>query len=205
MTSCAPASSAPPDFSSFGIIVSQSERIASYCLAAKYLGVYFPAGAAAFSLCTIWCASSAASSGITCSAEPPAAPSASVFNTSLREIPCVAIFPPLVSVFLCALQVCVALLFSSQLQSSFSRFIQQIFRSPPGKRHDRERRIFVRVRHQRRSIGHENVFHIMRLAISIEHARFWFGAHARGADFVNDFPSRQNPKRIRAVNARFRL
>src|SRR6266568_9640761 len=91
INSGAPASSAPADFSSLGIIASQSDRIASYCLAAKYFGVYLPAGAAAFSLCTIWWASSAASSGITCRTEPPATPTAKVLSTSLREIPCVVI------------------------------------------------------------------------------------------------------------------
>src|SRR6266403_5028810 len=86
MNSGAPASTAPPDFSSLGIIVSHSEMSVAYCGAVKYLGVYFPAGVAAFSLCTIWWTYSAAAAGITCSTELLAAPKAKVRRMSRREM-----------------------------------------------------------------------------------------------------------------------
>src|SRR6267142_2775115 len=86
MNSGAPASTAPPDFSSLGIIVSQSTMSVAYCAAEKYFGVYFPAGAAAFSLWTIWWTYSAAAAGITCSSELLAAPKARVRRISRREM-----------------------------------------------------------------------------------------------------------------------
>src|SRR6267142_2380012 len=86
MNSGAPASTAPPDFSSLGIIVSQSAISVAYFGAGKNLGVYFPAGAAAFSLCTIWWTYSAAAAGITCSTELLAAPKARVRRMSRREM-----------------------------------------------------------------------------------------------------------------------
>src|SRR5260370_7888830 len=72
----------PADFSFFGMMASHRNVTAAYCEAEKYLGAYFPAGATAFSLCNIWWMYSAASAGMTCSTEPPAAPRASVLNMS---------------------------------------------------------------------------------------------------------------------------
>ena len=46
------------------------------------------------------------------------------------------------------------------------------------------------LRHQRRAVRNENIFHVVRLAISVQHAGFRIGAHARGADFVNNFSAR---------------
>src|SRR6266481_3034644 len=86
MNSGAPASTAPPDFSSLGIMVSHKKMSAAYCAAVKYFGVYAPAGAAAFSLRTIWCTYSAASAGMICSTEPAAAPKASVRRMSRRDM-----------------------------------------------------------------------------------------------------------------------
>src|SRR5437764_14772740 len=82
MNSGAPASTAPPDFSSLGMMASHRNVTDAYCEAEKYLGADFPAGAAAFSLCTIWWVYSAASAGMTCSTQPPAAPRASALNRS---------------------------------------------------------------------------------------------------------------------------
>src|SRR6266478_561728 len=56
-----------------------------YCEAEKYFGVYAPAGAAAFSLCTIWWTYSAASAGIICRTEP-AAVTARVRRMSRRDM-----------------------------------------------------------------------------------------------------------------------
>src|SRR5258708_1358607 len=57
-------------------MASQRNISVAYCAVEKYFGVYAPAGAAAFSLCTIWWTYSAASAGIICSREPAAAPKA---------------------------------------------------------------------------------------------------------------------------------
>src|SRR5437867_10964584 len=70
MNSGAPASTAPPDFSSLGMMVSHRNVSVAHCDAEKYFGVYAPAGAAAFSLCTIWWTYSAASAGMTFRSEP---------------------------------------------------------------------------------------------------------------------------------------
>src|SRR5713226_9751876 len=86
MNSGAPASTAPPDLSSLGIIASQSRMSVAYCGAEKNFGVYFPAGAVAFSLWTIWWMYSAAAAGMTCSTELLAAPKARVRRTSRRLI-----------------------------------------------------------------------------------------------------------------------
>src|SRR5258708_15182704 len=86
MNSGAPASTAPPDFSSLGMMESHRNRSVAYCATEKYFGVYAPAGAAAFSLCTIWWTYSAASAGITCSTEPAAAPKARVRRMSRRGV-----------------------------------------------------------------------------------------------------------------------
>src|SRR5260370_38528805 len=66
MNSGAPASTAPPDLSSLGMMASHRKSSVAYCAAEKYFGVYAPAGAAAFSFCTIWWTYSAASAGIDC-------------------------------------------------------------------------------------------------------------------------------------------
>src|SRR5450631_3015948 len=112
MNSGAPASMAPPDFSSLGMMVSQSEVSVSYWWGEKYLGVYFPEAAAAFSLCTAWWAYSAACAGMSCKTEPPAAVMASVFRMSRLLIPTV------------------------MLDIAFFRFVEEILGSAPGKSHD---------------------------------------------------------------------
>src|SRR5215813_2027289 len=185
MNSGAPASTAPPDLSSLGMMVSQSEVSVSYCLAVKYLGAYFPAGAAAFSLRTAWCAISAACSGITCSTEPPAAPIASVLSTSRLEIPSVLTGSPL---------------FAS-LQAALLGLFEQVVRGAPGQRHDGQRGIFVGIGNERRPIGDEDVLDVVRLTVAVEHAGFRIGAHARRADFVNDLSAGQNSKGIRTVDS----
>src|SRR6266850_2908666 len=86
------------------------------------------------------------------------------------------------------------------LEVAFLGFVEQIVGGAPGERHDRQRWIFVRISHQRRAIGEKQIFHVVRLAVSVEHGGFRVGAHSRGAYFVNDFPAFLNSIRIRAVN-----
>ena len=136
INSGAPASTAPPDFSSLGMIVSQSDsRSFRTVSAVKYFGAYFPAGAAAFSLCTIWCASSAASSGITCSTDRRPRPSPASSAHLVAKFP----VSPL-SLLRFSPQAVAVLQVALSCASS-----EQIFRSAPGKRHDRQRRIFIRI------------------------------------------------------------
>src|SRR5260370_30778072 len=187
-------------------MLSQSDEIISYCFAVKYFGVYFPAAAAAFSLCTIWCASSAASNGIICSPPPPATPSAKVLRTSRRVIPSVVISCSSLSPRTSALSASSRFLFSFNLpfsiflQASVFRLFEQIFRSAPGKCHDGQSWIFVWIRNQRRAIRNEYVFHVMRLAVSVQHAGFRIGSHPRGANFMNNLSAWQNSERILPVN-----
>src|SRR5947208_16885344 len=72
MSSGAPASPATHDYASLGMMVSHKNVSVAYCDAEKYFGVYAPAGAAAFSLCTIWWTYSAASAGMTFRTDPAA-------------------------------------------------------------------------------------------------------------------------------------
>src|SRR5258706_15707454 len=220
MNSGAPAATAPPDFSSLGMMASHRKSSVAYCGAEKYLGAYFPAGAAAFSLCTIWWTYSAASAGITCSTDPPTAPTASVLNMSRLLILSFAMVglttsrrgfnteftgdtekkrtgragqaPPL--------QVCGNAIVSGILEVALLCFLQQIFGGAPGERHDRERRILIRIGDQRPAIGDKQILHAVRLAEAIEHGGFRIGAHARGAHLVNNLAAFLNPEGILAVD-----
>src|SRR5712692_387952 len=93
----------------------------------------------------------------------------------------------------------------SMSEVAFLGFVEKIVGSAPGKRHDRERGILVRVGDQRRAIGNKQIFHFVGLAVAVEHGSFRVGAHARGADFVNDFSARLNSERIVAADRRLRL
>src|SRR6266699_145665 len=93
MNSGARAATAPPDFSSLGMMASHRNGSVSYCGAENYFSVYAHAGAAAFSLCTIWWTYSAASAGITRRTEP-AAVTARVRRMSRRLMDSLAICVP---------------------------------------------------------------------------------------------------------------
>src|SRR5258707_9683099 len=84
MNSGAPAATAGGDFWFWGIMEAQRGIGVGYWGVEEYFGVYGGAGAAAFSLCTIWWTYSAASAGIICSTEPAAAPKARVRRMSRR-------------------------------------------------------------------------------------------------------------------------
>src|ERR1700690_4133932 len=85
MNSGAPASMAPPQSASAGMMVWQSACSVLYWFGGKNFGGYAPLGAAAFSASTILCACSAASAGMTRSTEPANAPMVSDFKTSRRD------------------------------------------------------------------------------------------------------------------------
>src|SRR5256885_13429344 len=117
-------------------MVSHSALRILYLCVRKNFGVYPPA-ADAFSACTMLCAYSAACMGITRRTEPAIAPIPSVLSTSRREI-------DLVMRSLC-------------LQIPLFCLLEQIIRGPPPKRHNPERRIFVRIGDKRRRISHEQI------------------------------------------------
>src|SRR6476660_5332206 len=74
----------------------------------------------------------------------------------------------------------------SMSEISLLGFVQKVVGGAPGERHDRQGRILIRIRHQRRAIGDEQVLHVVCLAVSVEHGGFRVSAHARGAYFMNN-------------------
>src|SRR5581483_5764988 len=88
MNSGAPASIAPPDLPSGGMMAWQSACKVLYWCAEKNFGLYAPLGAVAFSACTILWAISAACAGITASTDPVIIPTVSDLRTSRRETDC---------------------------------------------------------------------------------------------------------------------
>src|SRR5713101_214943 len=159
MNSGAPASTAPADFSSLGMMLSQSAVRAANCGAEKYFGVYFPAGAADFSLRTIWWTKAAACAGMISKTEPPAAPRARVRRMSRRVMDAFAIVRLLLvrdhssyqdgaieKRFLASLKMTgTNRALRSMSEIPFLGFVEKIVASAPGERHDRERGILVRV------------------------------------------------------------
>src|SRR5947209_2394952 len=78
-----------------------------------------------------------------------------------------------------------------------------MFRRAPGERHNRKRRILVWIGDEGSAVGDEKIFYVVGLAISIEYGSFWIGAHACGADFVNDFSAGLNAEGIRTIDLGF--
>src|SRR6184192_1183114 len=97
---------------------------------------------------------------MTCKTEP-AAPTARVRRMSRREMDWFAM-----------------------LNVALSGFVEEVFRSAPGERHDGERGILVRIGDERSAIGDKKIFYVVSLAKAVENGSFGIGTHARGADFV---------------------
>src|SRR5438105_1625347 len=91
MNSGAPASIAPAESVSGGMITSHRARSVLYCSGEKNFGAYVPAGVVAFSAAIVLWAYSAASKGIVRSTEPAMAPMANDFRMSRRDMDLVAI------------------------------------------------------------------------------------------------------------------
>src|SRR5882724_5037771 len=123
----------------------------------------------------MWFAYSAAWAGITRSTEVAATPIPNDFRMSRREI-LLAIHPPVRKNY----QYPITTL-QNLLQVSLLRFIHQVIRSSPRQRHDRQRRILVRITHERRGIGDEDILYVMRLAIAIQGRRFGVVSHPHAA------------------------
>src|SRR5208282_2201211 len=97
-----------------------------------------------------------------CNTEPAAAPAARFFSTSRREMPRMVSSPDFLTPrFLPST-------LHSSLKTPLLRFAQQILRSAPGERHDRQCRILVRIGDQRRAIGNKQILDVVRLAIAIQ-------------------------------------
>src|SRR5262245_63054934 len=111
---------------------------------------------------------SAASAGMTCKTEP-AAPTARVRRMSRREMDSFDI-----------------------LNVALSGFVEEVFGSAPGERHDRKRGVLVRIGHKRGAIGDEKIFYLVSLAKAVENGSFCVCTHARGDNCENDLHTRRN-------------
>src|SRR5215469_13033256 len=108
------------------------------------------------------CAYSAASRGITRRTDPAAAVMESDLRMSRRE----------------------KVISGSQIP--LLRFVQQIIAGAPGKRHDRERRVLVRVSDEACAIGDEQILYVMRLAESVQGGGLRTLAHPCGSNLMDD-------------------
>src|SRR5258706_10933361 len=130
--------------------------------AVKYLGVYSPL-APAFTCATVSCTCCAASSETEAVTPMPSWRSASRRERS-----------PIGS------------------DIAFFHLLAEILGRAPRQCHDAERYVFVGIAQKRRGIGHEKVFHFVRLAVAVEHRRLRIVTHANRAGFVDDFPADRN-------------
>src|SRR3954465_2913588 len=75
---------------------------------------------------------------------------------------------------------------SDILECSFLHLARDVVRRAPGEREDRPRRILVRLRHEWRAVGDEQVLTVVRLAVRVHDRRLRIVAHARAAELVDD-------------------
>src|SRR5260370_2677087 len=61
------------------------------------------------------------------------------------------------------LQACIDAVLRGMSEVAFLRFVEKIFGGSTGERHDRQRRIFVRVRDQSRASADGQILHVVRL------------------------------------------
>src|SRR5438045_910860 len=61
-----------------------------------------------------------------------------------------------------------------------------VIRGTPRHRENRPRRILVRLRHKRPAVGAEEVLHVVRLAVAVEHRLRFVRAHADTTELVDD-------------------
>src|SRR5215472_483322 len=83
---------------------------------------------------------------------------------------------------------------------ALSGLVEEVLRGAPRKSHDGERRIFVGIGNERRTVGDEKVFDVVRLAETVEDGSLGIGAHARGADLVNNFAAGLDSERKIAMD-----
>src|ERR1700730_10703819 len=75
---------------------------------------------------------------------------------------------------------------------AFPHFFRQVLGGAPCQRDDRHGRVLVGIADEGPSVGHEQVLHLVRLAVAVQNAGLRVVAHAHGADLVNDGPAARN-------------
>src|SRR5215469_17273786 len=79
------------------------------------------------------------------------------------------------------------------LQTALPRFLQQVVGSAPGERYDRQRRVFVRIRHEASPIGDKQVFDVVGLAKPIEGRGLAIRSHPYCSYFMDDGATESDP------------
>src|SRR4029077_3299063 len=100
---------------------------------------------------------------MTCRTEPPTAPTAKVLRMSRRDTELSLIVPLPMGLPLSSGAVL------ARLQVALLGFVEQIVGRAPSEGHDRKSGIFVRVGDKGRAIHDENIFHVMGLAVAVQH------------------------------------
>src|SRR5450759_4724708 len=162
MNSGTPTSVALPDRSSFGITMSTRTRTVAYSCAVKNVGLKAAPGfAAARAVCACWCACAASASVQVKPAASGAEPSSrSMVRRSMVDI--------------------------AWLNPSRAALVRDEMAGPHRERQDGPRAVLVRLRHERAAVGDEQVLHIVRLAVPVQHRRARVVPHARDAQLVDD-------------------
>src|SRR5579885_1704687 len=160
INSGAPASIALLECSSAGIISSLRRRRVAYSCGLKHLGWYGPA---VFSCVTRWCTWAAS-----CAETTPA-----------PAVVKVRVIPRLRSASRRERS-----RFSSDI--AFSHLLGQVFRHAPRERDDAQRHVLVRLADEGSRVRHEQVPHVVRLAVLVERRFPGVVSHADGAGFVDD-------------------
>ena len=152
------ASVALPERSSRGITMSTSTRTVAHSWGVKNFG----AKAGPFCRARRSCALCACASE---TANPPASGRApSILRICRRPVGTSAVFT------------------ASPFRDSSAMYV----RGAPGQGQDGPGRVLVRVGDERSRVGHEQVLHLVRLRVLVEHRRRGAVAHARGARLVDD-------------------
>src|SRR5690348_9140126 len=81
------------------------------------------------------------------------------------------------------------------LNIALPHLVRQIFRRPPGERHDAQRHVLVRLADHRGRVAHEQVPHLVRLAVAVEHRVLRILAHLDRARLVDDRAARRDRAR----------
>src|SRR5215469_3402458 len=75
---------------------------------------------------------------------------------------------------------------------SLPHFFGHVLSGAPSQRDDRECWVLVWIADKRRGVGDEQVLHLVRLAVLVQHRRRRIVAHPNGAEFMNNFAASGN-------------
>src|SRR3954447_20942990 len=81
---------------------------------------------------------------------------------------------------------------SKRLDIALPHLLGEILRPPPRKSHDAQRHVLVRLTDHRRRVAYEQVFHVVRLAVAVQHRRLRVLAHLYRAGLVDNRASRRD-------------